>query len=385
MNTKYLFIFLFSIQLSGCVTTRVTEDVNEIDKQWLLTTGPLLGNEDLPLDLPEKDLLSLSPEMKKFADSIKYSTVSDEWALRELVNAIHHNGYMGIKFAPEATYTAQEAFLHGKANCLAFTKVVVALARHMGLRASFNEVDTPSVWDLQNESTLVLYKHVNAVIRLRDGTRHVVDINMEDYDISYSQRKISDKLAGAQYYNNRAMELLSSDNHFDAFRYLVRALELAPRASYLWSNLGSIYRRAGKLNAAELAYRVAIQEDPGNHLAISNAARLYRQLGDTDRAEKLLAKAERFRKNNPYYRYKLAMKSYLKNDFDSAMENIHAAIKLYKKEHRFYFLLGAIYRHAGDYDRAEENLDKAIDLSFIPEQRSIYLRKKELLLSSRNN
>ena len=255
------------------------------------------------------------------------------------------------------------------------------MARYLGINAVFNEVEVPPVWGLQNSNILVLYRHVNALVRLRGAQSKIVDINLADYDTSYKQRRIPDRLAVAQYYNNRAIALLEQERYEDSLRYLAKALSLEPGVSYLWSNLGALYRRAGRPEAAELAYRNALEKDPGDMLAISNAARLYRFLGDIERAQVLEKKVKYYRERNPYYQYHMALTAFLAKDYPRARDFVTTAIHIYPREHRFYFLLGAIYQLTGETDLARRNLDKAIELATDQQQISRYRRKFDMLLS----
>ena len=68
-------------------------------------------------------------------------------------------------------------------------------------------------------------------------------------------KKIPDTLALAQHYNNRAMEFLMQDNYPEAIRYMAAALDIEPGVSYFWSNLGAVYRRSSRLEAAVRANR----------------------------------------------------------------------------------------------------------------------------------
>ena len=108
----------------------------------------------------------------------------------------------------------------------------ISMARHVGFDVKFNEVDVPPIWDIRQNDTLVLNKHVNAVVVRPGSIRHVVDLNIDDFDVSYEQRYISDELAIAQHYNNKAMEYLASGQHVDAFRYLAKAPSMEPAISY---------------------------------------------------------------------------------------------------------------------------------------------------------
>jgi Flp pilus assembly protein TadD len=288
---------------------------------------------------------------------------------------------LGIVYDATATLTPRETYRQRRANCLSFTMLYVLLARHVGLPARFNEVDVPPVWEMQGPDTLILYKHVNALLDPRHGGRRVVDLDMEVYDTSYPQREIADDLAEAQFFNNRAMELMFEGRFAEARSHLARAIKLEPGVSYFWGNLGSLYWRAGDLPAAELAFRKAMRVHPVDPVAIGNAARLYTELGRSDLAKQLEELVASHRRRNPYYRYQQGLTAFVEGDYDSARSHVLAAIDAHQREHRFHFLLGAVYSKLGNEVRARGSFEKAIELAGTDRQVSLYRHKVDLLLS----
>jgi len=226
----------------------------------------------------------------------------------------------------------------------------------------------------------MMSRHVNAVVTWPDGGREVVDINMDEYNTHYPQHRISDETAIAQYYNNRGVEFLLRNNIEDAFRYLRKSVDLAPKVPYMWINLGALYRNQGKLKEAEIAYRNALEIDPENLVAISSAERIYRDLGLTVLSAQLEQQVKYFREKNPYYLYKVAMDAFLAGNYEKALDNIHAAIRRYDKEHRFYFLQGVIYKAMDRLDQAVTSFNMAIKLSSSQNQADKYRRKFEKIM-----
>lgn len=381
-RVRFCLPILIPLLLGACAMNPVSLDhVSAGDSARLLDGSELPGFSGT-LTLPDDPVLELTPEMKEYIHRMMDVTGRYHFAPKELAGVLLHPGSLGIEYSSEATYTARETFRKRQANCLAFTILVVAFAREMGMHARFNEVDVPPIWDLQDPSTLVLYKHVNALVRSDVGPRMVVDIDLDEYDQSFRQREIRDNMAVAQYYNNRAMEFLGKADYTNALRYLAKALTLEPGISYMWANLGSLYRRAGNLQAAERAYRVALQKNPGDLVAISNAARLYERLGRTALAHELAERAEYFRMQNPYYRYRLALDALGTGNYAKALEQVDAAIKLYSREHRFYFLQGVVYRQMGRTELAEQSVNRAIKLASDAAQGARYRHKMDMLLSA---
>lgn len=347
--------------LVGCSTLGTVAGPADKELQRLLAGEALMSSSQVSWALPREPLISVNDNMREFIRVYVPVRANQTAKLRALVYAATHPGLLGFRYDPQATYTAAEAYQQQRGNCLAFSALFIALAREVGLKASFNEVEVPPDWDLLGENTFVRYRHVNVLVQLPSG-RQIVDLRLMDYDTEFPQRRIGDRLAQAQYYNNRGMTLLGQGRYREAFPYMRRALELAPETDYLWNNLGSLYRRAGSLAEAELAYRQALRLNPHQQLALSNLSRLYLQTGDRERAAVYAEEVKRFRLANPYYRFYRAQTAVDAGDFDEAREHIQQAIRSEPKEPRFHSLAADIYRALGLTDKAWESRERAARL-----------------------
>jgi len=374
-------LILLLAALYGCGTLPVVGELTAAEEALLLD-GASLRADASRAALPDEAVFSITPEMQRFAEGAVKGHGTDRNRIKALLTALVSPALLGITYDATASLTPAETFRQARANCLSFTTLYILLARHVGLRAEFNEVDLPPIWDMQSPDTLLLYRHVNAMVRPERDRRQVIDLDMEEYDTSYPQRDIPDSLAEAQYYNNRAMEHMFNGQLADAQRYLAKAISVDPHVSYFWGNLGSLYWRGGDLRAAELAFRKALQVFPVDPAAISNAARLYAELGRTSIAQQLEEQAANHRRRNPYYRYQRALDAFTAGDYDSAREYAQAAIEVHRQEHRFHFLLGAAYSRLGDQARARDCFDRALSLAADDKQLSLYRHKIDVLLSA---
>ena len=370
-----LVIFLF---VSGCATIGNISSLSQDQVEWLLSGRALDGNEIDHKNLPDERILYLSPEMRRYAEHA-VSGYEGRDRVTALVSALIGNSGLGLRYDAHATFTAEEVFAHGSANCLSFTNLFIAMARYVDMDAQYNEVDVPPIWDMRSNNTLVLNKHINAMVTRQQRFRHVIDLNSEEYEQHYEQRNIDDSMALAQHYNNKAMGYLIKNEFTEALRYMVKAIEVEPGVSFLWNNLGSLYRRAGNREAAELSYRAAIDNNEDDLVAMSNIARLYRDNGNLELALYYEEKAEEYRMQNPYFLYNIAQKAFVQRDYDSAREHIEDAIGRYDKEHRFFFLLGAILERTGQHQEAYAHFNKALELSSNHDQQARYRRKMDRL------
>lgn len=353
-------LFCLAIGLVACTTQTMTPSPNSTQLAHVLNGDSLQAKwniraeQTLDWSLPEEQVMSLNQEMLDFLDAYVPRRGNPTIKLQALLNAVIHKGLLGINYNPQATYSASDTFFFQEGNCLSFSLMFIAMAREVGLRVSFNEVSIPPSWDMLNQQTFVIYKHVNAKVRVRDG-HHIVDLNIKDYKSHYRQHRVSDKQAKAQYYNNRAMEFLTDNNTRNAYRYMRKALQLAPEQAYLWGNFGTIYRREGLFDEAEIAYQQALTLKPQDQVASSNLSRLYYQRGNVELADYYQQQVIAFRLQNPYYRFSLAQQALEKNEIPEAREHIEFALKRIKQEPRFQALAERIDQASIDGLLAQES------------------------------
>src|SRR5690606_11322236 len=123
-----------------------------------------------------------------------------------------------------------------------------------------------------------------------------------------------------------------------AFLHLRKALSLVDDSSYIWSNMGSFYRRQGFLPEAEALYLHGLAIDPNDYTIMHNLAGLYRELSNKEQEALFRARVRRHRAANPYYQYKVAQDWMQEDNYEKARESIEKALKQEKNEPRFYRL-----------------------------------------------
>ncbi len=390
----------WALMLSACTGFEPHPDWVQAPEPGLLQRTlegeALFGRPVRLAELPEDDLFALSPAMKSLAEELKYTHRNPE----ARVTALHHallqppsRGGLGIRYSAYVTKAAAEAFAEREVNCLSFSLIFVAMSRQMGLEAKVNEVDIPPMWDLRDGDSLTFFRHVNAKVVMPQGHQLVADLEMERYGAHYRQRMISDEQAAAQYYNNRAMELLASapvESHevnkavtakgavvgdsvavdtkpvkeavaeqvLESYLHLRKGLELNPEAPYLWSNLGNLYGREGLYPEAEAAYLKGLSLDPRDLTLISNLAHLYSLKGDALKANYFSGRAQAYRESNPYYLYALALEALSRSDLEQAEQLILKSLEKEAQEPRFYRLAAQIYEHQERPLQARKMLDQ---------------------------
>ena len=340
--------------ITGCATVVVPErHAYSADIAELLSGRAILGREVAEAELPNLDLFAITPEMEAFAKS----AIRRGDSYFEKVKALHvallssqKQGGYGMVYSAYVTEPPIITFQQRQANCLSFTLLYVALARSVGLNAKVNEVEVPPTWDMRNKKDMVFLRHVNVKVPLLGESTNilrrddvVIDLEMDRYRPNYRQHEISDTLAAAQFYSNRAIEYLDVGNFTDAFLSLRKSIDLNNQQSYVWNNLGVIYGRKKRLNEAELAYLHALELNPDDLTVMNNLSYHYNQAGNKAQALKFSRLAQRYRESNPFYKYKLALSAFEQKKYEQALRLVLQAMDREKDDLRFYELAATLY------------------------------------------
>jgi Flp pilus assembly protein TadD len=364
----------------GCASAPWRRDRVGITLDELLAGAPLGVEQDSPALVDEEAVLAVSAGMQDFLNAHVARTADRATRLRQLAYAIVGQGSFGLEY-DETTRTAPETFRARRGNCLSFSNMFVAMARHVGLDARYQEVDTPPDWSFRDDA-FVLNRHVNVVVDLGREGEHVVDFNMDDFRTSYDRRRIQDGRAMAHYYNNMGVERMQAGDTASALPYFRRATGHDPLFSPAWTNLGILYWRKGHLAYAEAAYLQALKADGGHLVAMSNLASLYERLGDQERAALYRSRVIDHRERNPYYRFQLAREAFLAQDYDGAISHLNYAIRKKKNEDQFYSLLGLSHLKKGDEQAARRWLSRAEEVAATDALKRRYASKIDILLSA---
>ena len=218
--------------------------------------------------------------------------------VEDLLRAMMDPEDLGLVYEPGFTGTAEEVFESGKANCLAFTHLMVGFSRELGIPTYY--VNYELVERFRKSGDLVVVSgHVSAGYG-SGSDRFLLEFGVAAELEGGRARTISDLNALARYYANRAAELLGEGRVEDALGWAETATRLDASLAPGWSNLGVALRRSGRLQEAERAYLKASEVDPDYHVAYHNLFALMRIRGQDEAASELLALLDRRDNRNPY-------------------------------------------------------------------------------------
>jgi Flp pilus assembly protein TadD len=316
---------------------------------------PLLNQPQYAVD--DIDPLELSGEMKQWVKAQVLERDNNESRAWLLAYAMLTPYVLDFTYDPRVTLTAKEAFRARHGNCLTFSNLFVALAREAGLDAWYREVEILPEWSSVDD-TLLVNKHVNAATQDR-GNEYVIDVSRRKEVQDQRHRRLSDREARAQLYNNLGADALIAGDLPMAYAYFRKSLETVPDLDYVWSNLGVVFNRNGQTRDAILAYETVLRLKPGQTVALNNLFSIYEEAGDLARAEQLRARVERNRQRNPYFLDYLAEAAMEEGRWDDAISLARKAIRLDESEYRFHFTLARAQFRAGNTRIAETSLRQA--------------------------
>lgn len=298
----------------------------------------------------------------------------------------------GYQFEITETYSLGELNTNRRINCLSFSVMFVAAARHVGVPADFQLVYAPPYWDVDNK-TWINNQHIDvtgvikrkpsdadsfpklnssriyyagglsytysAAVESSSSFRYVVDINPAIVSMPLKRERLDDRQVLSLYYNNKGMARLLVGDLDEAYAYTKKALITDSRSAPAWNNLGVIFSRLGELEYAENAFLKAIEMNSDANSARSNIANTYRRQGEYELAAEMESRVARFRDDNPYYHQSLAAQSLNDSDYEQAIIHLDDAVARKHNELAFYHELAIAHQKLGNDDEVVQNLRKA--------------------------
>jgi len=374
---RFKLLLLALLFLAGCASQPPAQFAAEAQ----LAPDDLLDGRPFgvgPAEAPEDPaLLAVNDDMRAFLAERVPERASDSRKVELILDGILAGG-LELEYDNLLTLPASEAFYRRAGNCMSFTNLFLALAREAGVRASYQEVMVPPTWT-EGDGAWYYNLHVNVLVDL-PAEQRVVDFNLGDYRGAYPRRLISDDEGESRYHNNMGVHFMTREQPARAFLHFRRALALEPEASHVWANLGTLYRREGRLARAEAALRhsVDLASEP---VALSNLSRLYQEHGYAALAERYERRVARLRESNPYYLYYRAEEAYEDGAYVLAQRRLRRALELQAQDHHFYHLMAMIMTQRREPELARKFLQEAKALAG-EENRRRYTHKLKLLADS---
>ncbi len=331
----------------------------------ILVSGPL----GIGLD---EDPLAMTEEMRTFFEEKVDRRAPPRQRVQLILSALFDEDGVAFTYRNE-TRSAAETYARRSGDCLSFTNLFIAVARHFDLPARYREVDIAPNWS-QRGSIVVFNRHLNSMVGA--GSRgYVIDLIPQINRIEVAGRIITDERGFAHYYNNKGAESLAEEDLVLARSYFEKALRYDPEASFIWANLGVVQTHQGNLEEAEESYRRAIKLNKHDMVALTNLVRLLEKEGRREEVPRLQERIKDFRNKNPYYHYSLGEEAFDLGLFDESLHHYKAALRRKSDEPLFHHSMAKAYSQLGDVKKAIEHLKKARKYSPDPAGRARFNQK----------
>lgn len=307
----------------------------------------------------DQDVLALGPRVRGWLKAEFGPSQSPHPAtLDALSAALSEDGALGVQYDQLATFGAEETLTGGSGNCLSQTHLFVAMARALGMRATYREVYRLPDWT-QVRGVRVQNRHVAARVHVEGYGTWQVDFGEAVQNPNGLGRDLTDAEARALHFNNLGGAALTRGASETALRHFNRALLLAPRTAQVWANLGTTYLRRGEIPRAEAALREAIRLDPHEVVALTTLARLYRHEGAIKLADAIAKKANQARFAHPFVLYQRGLVALSAGQAEESIRMLEGAVKGLPELMRLRADLGRAYYKAGRFDDAKVSFKRA--------------------------
>lgn len=381
-----LILLLSALSLSACQQMpQRTEAV---------ATEDLLNNQAfMPVSTPietKEQIFALPDTLIKEArqDILIYGVPRDRSLA--LLKFIFREQHDPLQYVNNATLTALQTYQQREANCLSLTILSYSLARALGFKAQFQDVQIPEYWITRN-GTSVLNGHVNLVVtppymqsaaKTFISAEHNFLIDFERAGGSRERlpvRKISENDIVALFYNNKAADAMLIQQFDLAYHYLQAAADIAPGVAATWNNLAVLYRQRQMPDYAERAYLQSLKLEPEHANTMANLAILYSAMGRQQDAAALEAKVQQTRLRNPYYFVMQGNEALSQHRLADAEIAFHRSIRLQPKMSEALFGLAKVAIMQHDYAAATSYLQRARLHAPAGADRRLYDHKIEML------
>ncbi|HEV8631699.1 MAG TPA: tetratricopeptide repeat protein [Thermoanaerobaculia bacterium] len=243
-------------------------------------------------------MLALTPEMRAWAHAQVPASLPPIDRLDLLVKRLQASDGAALHYDAWFNATAAEAFAARRFNCLAFSHLMVAMARELGLEAYYLEARNRERYGREGDLVL-LAGHVT--VGWGAGVqRWAVEFGQEARLDNVHVVKIADQRALALHYTNLGAEALRQGDPTSALAALATAVEVDPSAGPAWVNLGVTLRRRGDSIGAEAAYRRAMATEPNLLPPYANLYALLRVSGRAKESAALLAEIAQRPNRDPW-------------------------------------------------------------------------------------
>ncbi len=359
MKLRHSVLFVVATFLAGCASapkaTWVADSGVWLDAAFAYQSNLVTVDENALFRLDDDVLLQLR--------NARTQHHGLESRLKYLVDTVVTNKQQPFVYAGRSTVAAQ-TWRSRAGDCLSLTVLTYAMARELGLPASFQQLDLYSVFD-RRAGIDYQVGHVNVYVERQKGIYDYRAIGHSqgviiDFEPSYDSARIGTTLNSqdilARYYNNLGAQYLAHQDYPRAYAHFKAAVLADPQFGAARTNLAGLYLVHGFRDVAERVLTETV-----NHIDNADGAllALHRLLTDQGRhleAAHYQAQLEARQKLAPYYWIRRGLEALQARNFRQAIDALEKAQELatgFSEVHRY---LALAYLQSGKPDLAQEQI-----------------------------
>jgi Flp pilus assembly protein TadD len=207
----------------------------------------------------------------------------------------------------------------------------------------------------------------------RDGNAPIVDVS--EFLNQYPKKAVSHFEKGNDFLKKKKPE--------EAIKYLRSAVELAPTFYQAHQQLGIAYRDAGRRADAEREFVTAHELNARGIDPLLNLTALYLEDNDTVRAIEVSEQAVKINSQSAHAHFNLGVVLYKAGQFERAETSLKRALDLAPKRGDFRLALANVYLKLQRYDSTLEQLDSYISENPKGEQLPAAVAMRDQLLQAK--
>jgi tetratricopeptide (TPR) repeat protein len=301
--------------LPGCAATAA--------RPASITTATMI-REGRAEGLDLEDPLEIDAAMIKEVDDAVGHHGTQEYRLRYLHRYLNDAGYVNFQYLPERSLNARQAFRERRGDCIAYSVLFLALARHIGIPAYFVHVNQVKNY-YERGGWSFTSSHV-AVGAGRGPSAVIIDFSREISDWWLSvYETIDDAAALALFYNNVAVQQMVDGQRPEAERLFRFLLARTPDVPELYNNLGVLLNRDHRHAEALTFLEAGMSRFPTYEPFFTNALTSARGAGRSDLVRELEKRGKSVEQSDPFFLFAKGLSFFQDAHFDLAASELSRA------------------------------------------------------------
>jgi Flp pilus assembly protein TadD len=375
-------LLILSLLLGACASAPVARPEGELfrDELFAAPTERISAGE----------VFALSEAMTRYL-KVDLAEQLSKGARQALIDAVSQ-GQLKLEYDSVSTRNAAEAFDAKAGNCLSLVIMTAAFAKALGLEVQYNSAAVGDLWS-RSGNIYFLNGHVNVTLGKRYTDPRTLYDAAELVTIDFlpgaemralRTKAIDEQTIVAMFMNNRAAEALVRGRLDDAYWLAREAMRQSPTFWGAYNTLGVVYLRRGLPDAAELAFRRVLVNEPENTRAWANLALTLDKLGRAAEAAAADRELARIEHHAPFHFFHLGIAAMEAGDFKAARASFAREVRRAPEYHEFHFWLGLAELRLGNVEAARAELGLALEHSTTRRDHDLYSAKLDRLSTQRH-